>query len=172
MINNEIKKTKTYLSILNQDIEKYLKEISIRKSYISLMNEAETIFDKNSSSHTLESNLFYEDYVRKKKTNNLLLNEDIRLDDQDIINDLNEMYDNNQIQVRVLDSVLYIFKNGLLVFKKHDKILVKGNIEYIGNITSVDTNDIIVKSKDGKRNKIKIEDLKNLSVEFIKYNRK
>lgn len=167
MEQHDNKKTTTYTEILSEDIEKKLDRIKIYKKFITYINNSESSFDKNSSSFTSSSNPYYEDFIRKKKSNNINMCENIRLADEDIIQDLNEMSTEKGLQVRVLDSSLYIKNNK---FSKHDRVIVRiQKEEYMGSITCVDTEDIVVKGRDGRRNRIKLDDIRQESVELTKY---
>ncbi|EEQ82852.1 hypothetical protein NCER_100392 [Vairimorpha ceranae BRL01] len=166
MVSHGIKDTLTYSNILNEDIEKKLNRIKINKKYLNYMNNIETSFDSNSSSFTSGVNSFYEDFVKKKKSNNVNMVDNVRLDDDEIIQDLNEIYDDGGLMVRILDSSVYINSEK---FSKHDKVLVKmDKDEYLGSITGVDT-DVVIKFRDGRRNRIKLEDIKNGKVNITRY---
>lgn len=167
MEHHDTKHSTTYTDILNEDIEKKLEKIEIYKKFITYINNSESSFDKNSSSFTSLNNPYYDDYIRKKKSNNINMSDNIRLADEDIIQDLNDISNEKGLKVRVLDSSLYIKINR---FSKHDRVIVRSQKdEYVGTITCVDTDDLVIKGRDGRRNRIKLDDIRDENIEITKY---
>ncbi|WUR02862.1 BRMS1-like transcriptional repressor [Vairimorpha necatrix] len=166
MVVYDSKDTITYSDILNEDIEKKLNRVKVLKKYTIYINNSETHFDNNSSSFTGGYNSYYEEYLKKRKSNNLNFSNSIKLEDHEKVQDLNEIYDDGGLMVRILDSSLYVNSEK---FIKHDKVIIKiDKEEYNGIIACVDTADIVIKTKDGKRNRVNIETIKKGNFKIIK----
>lgn len=153
MDEHDVKDDFEYKDILNEDVEKKLKRAEVFKNFVAYMTKHEEHLDA-----TVVTDSNPEEQKRRKKSTSLTYVENTRLMDEEIIKDLNSISKDPSENIRVLDGVLYIKTNK---FIKGDKVQVKGRKdEFAATLSAVDDEDIVVKTKENKRIRISLEDMK------------
>lgn len=163
MDEHDVKGDLGYLDIINEDIERKLKRAEIYKKFMTYMNKYEETLD--SISIPVSSS---EEQKRRKKATSYV--ENIRLDDDEVVKDLNSCSKDPSANVRVLDNVLYLKTNK---FIRGDKILVKGKKEeYVATISAIDDEEIAIKTRENKRMRINVGDLRRHVYSVSKWSKK
>lgn len=165
MDEHDVKGELGYSDIINEDIERKLKRAEIYKKFMTYMNNYEETLDTISIPVASP-----EEQKRRKKATSFSYVESIRLDDEEVVKDLNSCSRDPSANVRVLDSVLYIKNNK---FVRGDKVLVKGKKEeYVASISAIDEDEIAIKTKENKRLRINVDDLKRHIYNISRWSKK
>ncbi|EOB14552.1 hypothetical protein NBO_25g0012, partial [Nosema bombycis CQ1] len=161
----ETKKYFCYSDIINEEIEKKLKRGEIQKTFMNYITNYEEELDLKIIPESSQ-----EEQKRRKKSTFISCVDKFVLEDEEIIKDLNSISKDPSSNIRVLDGVLYV-RNHRIV--RGDKVILKGrNGDIIGSVSLIDEDDIVVKSKENKRIRIALDELRKHNYSINKYNKK
>jgi hypothetical protein len=161
----ETKKDFCYSDIINEEIEKKLKRGEIQKTFMNYITNYEEELDLKIIPESSQ-----EEQKRRKKSTFISCVDKFVLEDEEIIKDLNSISKDPSSNIRVLDGVLYV-RNHRIV--RGDKVILKGrNGDIIGSVSLIDEDDIVVKSKENKRIRIALDELRKHNYSINKYNKK